>query len=1426
MTGSDIRNRMNLNEIRRDEKITLDRVFLILMLNLSVSAAYAADEPWFRFENGRPIYVRSYEPGLDPDYGKVGKRGLVWYAAFDGDLKSYGINPDNRSDVLKIDGVVEGGTSDHLSFVPGLRGQALTVKEDINAGVLFKGLEKITASTQGTIVVWMHTKDASISGYNSFFETGQINLVTWMPGAAAIQGLGPSHQSLSASFTNACNDVKGWNMYAATWSDDFYQIYVNGIPVHQGKGNKIPGIPYLMLRSISSSPKGLANRHTYDEAAIYNRQLSVGELRKQFLSILNPITDQRISIPHVKAEVAIDGKINDAEWGGAARVTGMLEGTPTGEVGSGQLADPQNSFHVQFDDKYLHIAVRSPYPDAILQSRQLTVALSGALKTVASVRDAVDPSVEDVFEFLISPLDKDGSPTKVYCLMVNGRNQVTDGTWSSSALPAGTLDKSWNANWRAATKEYDNEWVCEAAIPWADLGIIPSAGQAVGFNVARTWRLLKDGMDEWAWGRRPTVVLTPDPATNYRTVFDVAEHIPLGTLILGAADTPIMQVERLGDLLEGRGDFRAVVRNPCTHTTNVQILLTTNTGLELERRSVGIEADKTAVVESVRIMDKGGDAALALELRDAKQQITARNEWNFIRDHAFEVTLRRLPSAGKIVVKLNCASLAPMDAKTLHAEIVVRNSSGKTLKTVKSDKFQSYCKAVDVVTDDLAVGDYFLDVVIMSAGKPAAEAKGIPYSKKPLPEWWDNDIGKEEGTPYVGVPYPWTAMKAAGDVVQCWGREYQFGRRLLPVQIANEGAHASEMLRAPMRLTVKSADGETLDSATADAETKWTKQSSIRVEGVRSIAGKDFSVRNDLWAEYDGLLWCRLTIQPKNKITLSSMELEIPLTKEFTDVINAYDYGLTRTGKLPKDGLVCSNRPIWLGNGDGGIQWLCETDGWFFQKDNQKMMNVEMHPEGVSLRVVMIDVPTEFEEPHTVEFGFIATPVRPRKYRTWQDPQQWGFRGGPGGWYPKGQEFLPAPEFYPGLKCGYTGGLDQPNEWSPIIPMSLGCIYVTTGCINSNTEDFEDFGDEWLADDNTAPAVLVTTTHASKSYRDWFVWRHWRAMQNIPHQGLYYDAAAENPSSNLHAGAGYVRRDGSVATTYPILGARDICKRLYNMIIKYYPFVWVGFHQSGMPNMAYEGFGTWSWDGENFNSIINDKQPTYLGVLTPAKFRAEYMGHNMGWPVMFLGQGRIRKEWADAAGCENVIDHLHGLCLLHDVPAVGWQIEGEREKVCERTYRAVERHRLSSPAYRFVPYWRQDIVQLPRPEIHASFYILQEPWKIEKGRDWAFYAEKQDTPVPKKAVMIVYNDSDFKGEMHLNPDWKKMGFDSTDGLLVENAVHSTGFRIEKARNDKGEEVDKAVFFPRPDETARIENGGIAFPMTPFNYRMIVFTQYK
>jgi hypothetical protein len=362
---------------------------------------------------------------------------------------------------------------------------------------------------------------------------------------------------------------------------------------------------------------------------------------------------------------------------------------------------------------------------------------------------------------------------------------------------------------------------------------------------------------------------------------------------------------------------------------------------------------------------------------------------------------------------------------------------------------------------------------------------------------------------------------------------------------------------------------------------------------------------------------------------------------------------------------------------------------------------------------------------------------------------------------------------------------------------------------------------------------------SSKEYRDYYVWRHWRYQQKWGYRGLYYDGLAA-----------------------PTLAAREIWKRLYNITLenRYYAPTEanIGIHYSGQPHMAVFAFGSYFWDAENYSCIINENQPTYIGVVDPAMYRAQHMGHNFGWPIFFLGQGKTRREAiAPNGGPEAVFDHLSGLDLLHDgggtcciMPRIKGSKPQELRRVRERRDNALKKHNFHHWVYQFTPYWKQDIVTLPRGNMHASFYIARpskltatDPKEYRNRRSvFAEYFDiykhlpdymqrmlEEDLErergylelLQDKAIMIVYNNTEWEGQMRLKVDWKKLDIGSPDQLKAENAVHSTGFRLEKGKDKNGEDCENAVFFNRPEEYAKIENGELIFPMTKFNYRMIV-----
>ena len=443
-----------------------------------------------------------------------------------------------------------------------------------------------------------------------------------------------------------------------------------------------------------------------------------------------------------------------------------------------------------------------------------------------------------------------------------------------------------------------------------------------------------------------------------------------------------------------------------------------------------------------------------------------------------------------------------------------------------------------------------------------------------------------------------------------------------------------------------------------------------------------------------------------------------------------------------------------------------------------------------------------------------------------------GTSGG-GAWYPDGLEFVAAAD--PGFDFYGYGS-------------KMGRIYVHTTPLNVSPESMEKdraggedylFADEFRANPADRTLDRINTDFKTRASRDYFVWRHWRYQQKYGFKGLYYDGGCLGG-----------------------LGIREVMKRLYNITLANGHFsgreVNIGMHSSAMFNMASMAFGSYAWDSENYNAIINANQQTYLGVTDPAMYRAQHSGHNFGWPVYFLGQGRIKREWVEAnGGPEAVFDQISGLDLLHDgngvcciMPAIRGAKSQEMRRVRERMSKALDKHDFYHWVYQFTPYWRQDIVKLPDENMHASFYIAQ-PSKLlatdpnehmNRPRVFADYfsmykylpsymqqrifgdieAERKYLEHLKdKAIIIVYNNTGWEGVMRLKVDWEKLGLGSPETLAAENAVHSTGFRLEKKEDGNGQEYEEAVFFPRPEEYAKIEGGELVFPMTRYNYRMLV-----
>jgi len=1139
-----------------------------------------------------------------------------------------------------------------------------------------------------------------------------------------------------------------------------------------------------------------------------------------------------ISVVKTEKPPVIDGVLEEGEWDKATVITGLIktkENIQQWGVSTGvdNIAGDQSFFYITYDDENLYIAHHSP-PPARLGGVPAVVAVM--LKKTQTIHDANINLDDSIHIEIIDPVYPGGDK---YVIQINSTGTAFECIWynnyvweedilaeKSGRFPGITL--SWDPPVRSASNLTLDGWVIETEIHWS--GLVPyikkpEDGRLMYMNFGRIWKEVMDEGHIWA-------------ADD--------EMSPAGEVVFTGKEGIIVQIKDTGDIPKGVVSFTADIINAFASEKKLLVDVQTEPGGILDKKDITLSpGEKRNYTFRGRLKDVvKGKIVFMIKDREIGSPVHITT-LPVIRPTEPDIYVRRYRSIDMMKFEMDISFLGDVDLKRTAIAIDIKNKkTGKKVYSRTFRGFQSYQPAIEVSTKNWEPGEYTAHIVFLPPGKPAYRTD-VNYLHPELPEWWNNRYGFED-MERDRVPYPWVPVELKDDTVGVWGRRYIFEKGMFPKQITTLDY---PLLRAPVRLIVKTAGGEVIDTSAVNTKAEWTSVKRTRVEATRLIEGEEISLKNNLWIEYDGLLWNTLKINPAKKTVITSMELEVPLTKEFTDVINPRDYSMRTTGKLRPEGFSCEpTRAVWLGNGDGGIQWFCETDGWFFVKDVNSSLKVEVRDGVATLRIVMIDMPTEFDSPHEIQFGLMATPVRPKVWRT---PEHMSYRGYPAG---RGMFWDVNNEVIPGALNDFSG------------------LYVGTAATNPSQEAFKLYADEWRPDAKSRSSEKtgkwVPVTMASKSLRDYYAWRHWyrQHLHTRGFSGLYYDCSGACPSANPYAGTGYKRRDGSMATTYPYLAEREITKRLYNITLSNNEFAsrdaWIGYHHSGMPIVMYMSFANESWDGENLNSRINQSQQTYLGVIDTSVYRAEFMGHNFGWPVFFLGQGRIKREWVEAnGGPEAVFDQISGLDLLHDgggvcciMPAIGGAKTGELRRVRERMTRALDKYNFYHWIYQYIPYWRQDIVKVPRENMYVSIYLAQPskltatdtraavitsyfdkhltPWIKSRNNHEVKLSREQLKGMEDRAILIVYNESDYEGEVRLKVDWGKLGLGGADTLKVENAVHSTGFRLEKRKDEKGQEYEEAVFFPRPEEYARIEGDEVVFPITRYNYRMIVIEKKK
>ncbi len=153
----------------------------------------------------------------------------------------------------------------------------------------------------------------------------------------------------------------------------------------------------------------------------------------------------------------IDGRLTEAAWTDPSWADDFLSLR-------GESPRMRTSFSIQSDEQFLYVGVRldDPEPDQIAQ--------------VEGERDDVNGDRIALF------LDTNGDGETSFVFVINAAGTVRDQLGEANNGP---WDNGWDSEWSAASTLGEDGWRAEFRIPFATLGVTPSAGDEWGLQLTR-----------------------------------------------------------------------------------------------------------------------------------------------------------------------------------------------------------------------------------------------------------------------------------------------------------------------------------------------------------------------------------------------------------------------------------------------------------------------------------------------------------------------------------------------------------------------------------------------------------------------------------------------------------------------------------------------------------------------------------------------------------------------------------------------------------------------------------------------------------------------------------------------------------------------------------------------------------------------------
>ena len=523
-----------------------------------------------------------------------------------------------------------------------------------------------------------------------------------------------------------------------------------------------------------------------------------------------------------------------------------------------------------------------------------------------------------------------------------------------------------------------------------------------------------------------------------------------------------------------------------------------------------------------------------------------------------------------------------------------------------------------------------------------------------LPEAWQkNTLGK---TPVI--PVPWKGLKkGSGNTVSGTTFAYKFETSPLPRQIT-AGRTALFSRPAELVLNGKKVSFNAVGSSRFSAE-KNTFTAKAKEGG--------FKISAEVKTEFDGFTWVKLTLEPENKMQISSLKLDFPFKKTSSTLFNSMnkfymDYQRGHVGRFKNYNMNLYKRPpvMFVGNDDCGLQWFCEKLPCWYNADKEKSLQLISGKQENLLRLNLIDHKISADKKLVYEFGFQSVPIRsmPANWRSWCPYRNFDpyFVWSKYHHYPYA-DALRNDEAYKKLKETKTRQFGR------------NLFYYFAGfTITPTFPEWPYYKSEWMltppehglygAPRNPA-AYFTWICPRSEEYRDFYLDRLQKIIEKLDVPNIYIDNSDAQLCDNARHGCGYTGTDGKRYTSFNLLGTRELARRVYTLVKNMRPNGRVIRHMSAKPVAPVVGFADMLVDGELYNKTVALDE-SYFNIFSPDMFRASFCGKLWGIPQFFIPQfTRVIpwhnpsrwNAWKTPAAREKQMDkirHFKGWFLVHD----------------------------------------------------------------------------------------------------------------------------------------------------------------------------------